>query len=99
MVQISYTYHDKDGYRRTLYREDDNRDTFGVHTEMNVDSLVENNKAMAEIHPDRSTNKLVARVPMTIYEQSVHENWDEEQWRRWLNDPDNRAFRVWKGNL
>jgi hypothetical protein len=70
-----------------------------VNTEVDCTQLVENNRALAESHPQRSTNKLVARVPLTIYERSVHENWDEDDWKRWLNDPDNAAFRVWPGRV
>jgi hypothetical protein len=66
---------------------------------VDVEQIIETNKALSEAHPARSTNKLVARAPLTVYEQSIRENWDEEQWRRWLNDPDNAAFRVWKGRL
>lgn len=69
-----------------------------VHTEVVMDSVIENNKIMRELHPQSSTHKLVARgIPMTVYEQSLLENWDEKRWARWLNDPDNAAFRVWKG--
>jgi hypothetical protein len=36
---------------------------------------------------------------MTIYEQSIHEGWTDKDWAKWLNDPDNRAFRVWRGSV
>ena len=69
-----------------------------VFTEVVMDSVIENNKIMRELHPQRSTNKLVARgVPMVVYEQSVLEQWDDARWNRWLNDPDNAVFRVWQG--
>lgn len=69
-----------------------------VFTEVVMDSVIETNKIMRELHPTRSTNKLVARgVPMTVYEQSVLEQWDDKRWNQWLNDPDNAVFRVWQG--
>lgn len=44
--------------------------------------------------------KLIARgVPAFIWEQSEREGWDEKKWAEWLNDPDNRAFRVWPGRV
>ena len=92
-------YVDGDGVRRTLYWRDDEPDSFGVNTEVDVEQLVKHNAELQELHPRRSTNKLVARVPLTIYEQSVHENWDEDRWKRWLNDPDNAAFRIWPGRV
>lgn len=92
-------YVDGDGVRRTLYWREDEPDKFGVNTEVDVEQLVKNNAALSELHPQGSTNKHVARVPLTIYEQSIHENWTEEQWKRWLNDPDNKMFRIWQGRV
>lgn len=44
--------------------------------------------------------KLIARgVPVAVYEQSVREGWSDTDWAKWLNDPDNAAFRVWKGTV
>lgn len=99
MAQCRRVYHDQDGVRRTVYWEDDKPDDFGINTEVDVSQLVDNNKALAELHPQRSMNKLVARVPLTVYEQSLREKWDESKWKRWLNDSDNRAFRVWQGQV
>lgn len=50
---------------------------------------------MRELHPQKSTNVLLARgIPMTVYEQSILEQWDDKKWNQWLNDPDNAAFRI-----
>jgi hypothetical protein len=40
-------------------------------------------------------------VPMTVVETAMREGWfnDKAAWRRWLNDRDNRAFRVWGGQV
>lgn len=96
------TYYDRNGVRRTLVVDESLPGAFGVKTEVDLERLIENNAALAEealAHSPRSVNKLLARVPLTIYEQSVHEQWDEADWKRWLNDPDNAAFRVWKGQV
>lgn len=98
-MQHSRVYVDGDGVRRTLYWEDSDPDTFGVNTEVDVEQLVKNNADLQELHPLGSTNKLVARVPLTIYEQSIHEGWGEDRWKRWLNDPDNKFFRIWPGRV
>lgn len=90
-------YVNKDGVRRTMISDDDRPGEIRVFTEADMTSLVENNKKLAELHPRHSTNKLVARVPMTVYEKSVIEDWEESDWKKWLNDPDNKAFRVWGG--
>ena len=61
------------------------------------DEFFSRNRALAE--EQKGAMKLVARVPVTIYEQSVREEWDDAKWAQWLNDPDNRAFRVWEGTV
>lgn len=93
-------YVESDGVRRTMISDDDDPKNIRVYTEVDMTSVVENNKAFRELHPRYSTNKLVARgIPMTVYEQSILEDWDEKRWAQWLNDPDNRAFRVWEGHV
>ena len=82
-----------------MISDDDRPGIITTHTEVDMTQLVENNKALRELHPERSTNKLVARVPMTVYEKAIIEDWDESDWKKWLNDPDNRAFRVWDGRI
>lgn len=66
------------------------------------DDFAQRNREIAEMKwafGGRHT-KLVARgVPVAVYEQSVREAWDEKRWARWLNDPDNAAFRVWRGRV
>jgi hypothetical protein len=43
----------------------------------------------------------VAEVPQIIWEKAVQEGWshDQDQWKRWLNDPANKVFRTWQGNI
>lgn len=70
--------------------------TFAQKTEVVLpDAFFSRNKALAE--EQTGPTKLLARVPMTVYEQSERELWDDADWARWLNDPDNAAFRVWRG--
>jgi hypothetical protein len=84
---------------RTVVYDPEQPNQFGINTELVCDPIVETNRALSEEHPRRSTNKLLARAPMTVYEQSIREGWDESDWTKWLNDPDNAAFRVWKGRV
>lgn len=97
-----YTYHNQDGVTRTALFDPEVA-SLTVKTSIDCTGLVENNHYLREHtslgHGGKSANRLVARIPMTIYEQSIHENWDEDQWKRWLNDPDNAMFRVWKGKV
>lgn len=100
-MESRFTYHKRDGVTRTLVHDDAVPHQFRVFTEVEMDSVlksIEMEKDLPVINP-KSPNKLVARVPMTIYEQSIHEQWDEAKWKQWLNDPDNKAFRIWPGRV
>lgn len=100
MSEVRTVYRDSDGVRRTMISDSYRPDEITVHTEVDVTNVIETNKIMRELHPSRSTNKLVARgIPMTVYEKSILEDWDDAAWNRWLNDPDNAAFRVWEGRV
>ena len=100
MAEKKVVYRNSDGVRRTMIWEDDAPETVHVHTEVDMTQALKNNAVMRELHPERSTNKLLARaVPMTVAEQALREDWDDNDWKRWLNDPDNAAFRVWPGRV
>jgi len=93
-------YRNSDGVRRTGIWDDSNPHLYNVHTEVDLTQAIENNKIFRELHPRRSTNKLVARgVPLTVAEQAQREQWDQAKWAKWLDDPDNAAFRVWQGRV
>lgn len=80
--------------------EDDKPEIVHVHTQVDMTQTLVNNAVMRELHPRRSTNKLLARgVPMTVAEQALREDWDDNDWKKWLNDPDNAAFRIWPGRV
>ena len=100
MAEIKRIYRDSDGVRRTMIWEDDDPLTVHVHTQVDMTQALENNKVMRDRHPEHSNNKLLARgVPMTVAEQALREDWDDNDWKRWLNDPDNAAFRIWPGRV
>jgi hypothetical protein len=101
MAEKKHTYFNPAGdAKRTMIWEDDNPEILHVYTEQDMTEIVESNKVMRELHPVRSNNKLIARgVPITVAEQALRENWDQKDWAKWLNDPDNAAFRVWPGRV
>lgn len=43
----------------------------------------------------------VAEIPISVYEKALIEGWanDPEAWRKWANDPDNKALRLTEGRL
>lgn len=94
-------YYRSDGVTRTAVTDTEKPFQIKVFTEVEMDAVLDSIKLEREarvVNP-KSPNKLVARVPMTIMEQSIHEQWDEADWKKWLNDPDNAAFRIWKGRV
>lgn len=100
MAERKYVYQDDGAIKRTMVWEDDNPEVVHVYTEQDLELAIKNNKIFQELHPRRSTNKLLARgVPVAVYEKSILENWGDDDWARWLDDPDNRAFRVWQGRV
>lgn len=98
-MQNKILYHNQDGVRRTFLLDQDNPHGFTIHSEVEMDQVLESIKLDRENHKTGTTNKLVARVPLTVYEKSLVEQWDEGDWKKWLNDPDNAAFRVWQGRV
>ena len=100
MAERKVVYRDDGAVKRTMIWDDNDPDTVHVHTEQDLEQALKNNAIMRDLHPRRSTNKLLARgVPVSVYEKSVLEDWDSKKWAQWLNDPDNAAFRVWKGRV
>lgn len=92
-------YRNSDGVRRTFLLDQENPHQFTVHTQVEMDEVLEGVKRARENQNPRAVNKTVARVPMTVYEQSLVEQWDEGDWKKWLNDPDNKAYRIWQGKV
>jgi hypothetical protein len=72
-----------------------------VHDEQEVGDLLRANARDADVDQTGQHFRLVARVPMSIMNKAIQEGWsrDKEKWREWLNNSDNRAFRVWPGKV
>jgi hypothetical protein len=82
----------------------DDRDPFGdfaIQTVEDVEPLLDSVKELRENHRSGGDMKHVARIPVTIVEKAMREGWfhDDAAWSRFLNDPDNKGFRVWEGQL
>lgn len=43
--------------------------------------------------------RLAAHVPQDVLDRAFREGWyhDPKAWKRWMNDPQNKPFRVWGG--
>lgn len=102
MSQKKYIYDANGTVARVLHADD--RDPFGdfaIETIEDVEPLLESVKVLRDDHKARGDMKHVARVPVTIVEKAMREGWfnDQAAWNRFLNDPDNKDFRVWEGRL
>lgn len=70
------------------------------HTTQNVQPILDNVKNLS-YNKQRKELKHVAEVPMVIYQKAIREGWanDRKKWKKWLNDPDNKLFRIWQGRV
>ena len=99
MTEQRYVYADANGVRRTMIVDDERPDRFVVHTEQDVEPILDGVARDREIMSHAGVNKLVARLPVELFERAVHQNWDESDWRRFLNGPEAAPFRVWRGRV
>lgn len=95
------TLYDADGQKlKTIHTDVDGKTTFW--TEQNVDAIIAQAARDAENEKSFAADvRTLAHVPDGIVDQAMREGWyhDSNAWKRWLNDPQNKPFRVWKGRV
>ena len=99
MTERSRVYHDAYGVRRTLIADDERPDRFVVNTAQDVEPVLASVERDRAIMAHDGVNKLLARIPVSIFERSVHEQWDDGDWKKWLNSSEASPFRVWPGRV
>lgn len=84
--------------RKTIYAEEDGK-TY-IETRQDCEGIVRAAKIMSDFSHDKEM-KPVALVPQEVLTRAFLEGWfhDEAKWRAWINDPDNRDFRITPGRL
>jgi hypothetical protein len=84
--------------RKTEYAEEDGKKY--IVTRQDCEGVVGMAKAIAELPHDKNF-KPVAVIPQEVLNQAMLEGWfhDKARWKRWANDPDNRAFRITEGRV
>ena len=92
-------YRDADGVRRTLVTDDERPEDFAVLTQQDIEPILDSVARDRETMSHNGVNKLLARIPIEIYERSVHEQWSEGDWARWLNSSEAEPFRIWRGRV
>jgi hypothetical protein len=57
-------------------------------------------KRFSELEPGKEF-RYAAEIPHHVWWKAVRDGWvnDRQAWKRWANNPDNKAFRVWPGRL
>lgn len=98
-MERRFVYQDGSGMRRTLVWDEAEPDRFGVFAEADMTNLARLNQEQGQYERATNPTTVLARIPFTQWEQAYHENWTEEQWTRFLNDPEFRDYRVWKGRV
>lgn len=98
-MQRAFVYADGNGVRRTLIADDERPDQFTVQTSQDIEPLLDSVARDRELMAHDGVNKLAARIPVSIFERSVHEEWSEADWKRWLNSAEAEPFRIWKGRV
>jgi hypothetical protein len=98
------TYFYDSNVLREVSSEAHEPDQVTVHTAQNLDQVTDLVKQMREEHQvighRKSRNMVpIAEIPMIEYERAFREGWvnDPKAWKKWLNDPRNKAFRITDG--
>jgi hypothetical protein len=75
-----------------------------VHTAQNLEPVAELADQLREHHKvigHRKSHNLVpiCEIPMIEYERAFREGWvnDPKAWKKWMNDPVNKMFRITDG--
>lgn len=94
------------GTTRTFeYDESVDAKNFVIHTQQETTPFVEANRAEFNDAPQRIGRKeeliKVASIPLSVFEDLRRKGItrDPVAMKKWLNDPDNRAFRTRPGNV
>lgn len=85
--------------RRSVHTESDG--TFHLATEQDLENAIEENKRLRENQTGKEDFRLAARVPVHVVEQAMRDGTfhDDDFWRKWMNDGENRDHRVWEGRI
>lgn len=71
-----------------------------IETVEDVEPIIERAKMLsAQSRIKGETFTHVACAPDFVCAKALRERWSNEDWDRWINDADNRAFRTFPGNV
>ena len=98
------------GVTKTILHSDDSEGKIHIETTQDVQPVLEENKIrrnLGEFHNKKKDWYHAASIPLVVVQQLVKKGImhphgavkDKARFKKWVNDPDNRAFRIWQGNL
>jgi hypothetical protein len=90
-----FTYLNRDGLRRTMIWDHARPDEVNVFTEQVLDEILAGIARDREILNQRGPNRCLARIPAVFADKVLL--MDDDELKKWLNDSDNSAFRIWRG--
>lgn len=97
--EIRRVYQARNGVVRTAITDTDYPGRLVINCQQDIEPVLDSVERDRAIMAHDGVNKLLARIPVSIFERSIHEQWDEGDWRKWLNSSEAAPFRVWKGNV
>lgn len=87
---------------KTYFNYDADKDEAVISKEQDVSAIIEANKAEFNAAPDRWGEwTKVGSIPLSVYYELERQGIlnDQKAMAKWLNDPDNRAFRTRPGTI
>lgn len=98
------------GITKTILHSDDSEGKIHIETTQDIQPVLEENKIrrnLGEFHNKKKDWYHAASIPLVVVQQLVKKGImhphgavkDKARFKKWVNDPDNRAFRIWQGNL
>ena len=87
---------------KTYYNYDADKDEAIISKEQDISGITEANKAEFNAAPERWGEwTKVGSIPLSVYYELERQGIlnDQKAMAKWLNDPDNRAFRTRPGTI
>lgn len=88
------------GVSEVVHIDAEHPDHLIMETIQDCEPIIERAKLLSEMSPQKGeVFRHVGTMPQIEVERAMREGWwnDGDALKRWLNDPDHRAFRSWHG--
>jgi hypothetical protein len=102
MTERKTVYANANGVRRTLISDSGYPDRVIVQTEQVLDEIlggIARDRELEAANDNHSPNRLVARIPVEVFERMILEGWGPDDEAKWLNSPEAEPFRIWRGRV